>query len=337
MTTSTTPVTHWIEQHAHALTSAAPDPLIGPAALREMVGAARVVALGASTRDAHELSVFAHRMVRFLVVHMGFRSLVVEGDDAASAALDAYVRTGIGDPRTLLAAARPFWRIEELLDTVTWLRGYNREHPDDPVRIAHPEPHREVTVRSGDLGVIEEMLADNVIRWHDRTGHKIVYWGGMAHTVAAETRTVLLGDERVTHRSAGGHLRRHYGAGYVSVGLTFDHGSTSHVFPPPPADFAEAVLGSTSLDAYLLDLRLPGPDEVRTWLTEPAKTRVIGPVYDPADDAAFHLSGGSLAEWFDLLAHYRTVTATRSIGQLGGRFSSALADPSGSAGSRSNR
>ncbi|OBA40478.1 erythromycin esterase [Nocardia sp. 852002-20019_SCH5090214] len=308
-------VTPWVEQHAHPLSASAPEhPLTDLAPLRRSAGAARVVALGAATRDTQELSVTAHRILRFLVEHSGFRSLVLEGDDATSAALDEYVRTGAGDPRALLAGARSFWRTEEILEVVGWIRRYNRQHPDDPVRIAHPEPERRVTAESGDLGDIEKMLADTVIRWHERTGHKVVYWGGTTHTVAAAARNVLLGEKRVTHRSAGGHLREHFGSGYLSVGLTFDHGSTAHTFPSPPADFAEAVLGRVDLDAYLLDLRTPGPDSVRTWLTEPAKTRLIGPVYDPQNDDAFHLSGGSLGEWFDLVVHHRTVTSVRPLG-----------------------
>ncbi|WP_063001756.1 erythromycin esterase family protein [Nocardia mikamii] len=315
MTTSTSAVTLWIERHAHPLTVSDPSgPVTDLAPLREMAGPATVVALGMSTRDTHELSVLAHRMLRYLVEYLGFRSLVLEGDDATSTAIDTYVRTGAGDPRALLAAARSFWRTEELLDVVEWVRLYNRQHPGDPVRIAHPEADRHVTAQSGDLGDIEKMLADNVIRWQERTGHKVVYWGGTTHTVDAAARTVLLGDHRVTRRSAGSHLRQRYGAGYVSVGMTFDHGSTAHTFPSPPADFAEAVLGRVDLDAYLLDLRTPGPDSVRTWLTEPAKTRLIGPVYASENDDAFHLSGGSLGEWFDLVVHHRTVTSIRPLG-----------------------
>lgn len=45
----------------------------------------------------------------------------------------------------------------------------------------------------------------------------------------------------------------------------------------------------------------------------PAKIRLIGPVYDPADDATLHLSGGSLAEWFDIVMYHRTVTPARPI------------------------
>ncbi|WP_227984945.1 hypothetical protein [Nocardia spumae] len=95
-------VTRWVEQNAHPLAGAGPeDPLDDVAPPYKMIGAATVVALGAATRDAHELSVVAHRRVRHLVEHQGFRSLVLEGDDAASTAIDEYVRTGsTAPPRT---------------------------------------------------------------------------------------------------------------------------------------------------------------------------------------------------------------------------------------------
>ncbi|MFI8812175.1 erythromycin esterase family protein [Streptomyces sp. NPDC055082] len=109
--------------------------------------------------------------------------------------------------------------------------------------------------------------------------------------------------------------------------------------PAPPAEFADAVLGSAGLDTYLLDLRDDAPAAVRAWLDAPARTRVIGPVYDPADNAAHRLSGGSLADWFDILLHSRVVTpvrfleqepspAARQIGQgaVGGKGSVIMAD-----------
>ncbi len=42
-----------------------------------------------------------------------------------------------------------------------------------------------------------------------------------------------------------------------------------------------------------------------------------GPVYDPADDAAHHLSGGSPAEWFDVIVHNHEVTPAHPLGNPG--------------------
>ncbi|MFD9722072.1 erythromycin esterase family protein [Streptomyces sp. NPDC059076] len=113
-----------------------------------------------------------------------------------------------------------------------------------------------------------------------------------------------------TERNAGSYLRERFGADYVSLGLTFHLGPA----PVPPPDYAEAVLGSAGHDAYLLDLRSGVPPAgVWRWLTAPARTRLVGPGYDPADDRAHQLSGGSLAQWFDAIVHWRKVTPARPL------------------------
>lgn len=41
--------------------------------------------------------------------------------------------------------------------------------------------------------------------------------------------------------------------------------------------------------------------------------RLIGPRFDAADNAAFHLAGGTLEEWFDVLVHRQAVTPNRHL------------------------
>ncbi|MFF4779162.1 erythromycin esterase family protein [Microtetraspora fusca] len=288
-------ISEWIERHAHPLTTLDPRaPLDDLGPLGDMAADAAIVAVGASTRQAHELSAVAHRILRLLVEKRGFRSLALEGDDPERVGLGAYVRTGHGDPRALLARARPFWRTEEILGVVTWMRAHNERHPHDPVRFAGlPEPSRPAPLTREDL---EERLADDVIRWRERSGDKIVYWGGIAHTIQSPGHL-------------GGHLRERFGSGYLSIGLTFEYGALPMPVPSPPADFAETPLSAAGLDAFLLDLRTPGPEPVRAWLEEPARTRLIGPTQDPTE----HLSGGSFGDWFDIVAHQRRVTPVHLI------------------------
>ncbi|MEC3977841.1 erythromycin esterase family protein [Amycolatopsis sp. H20-H5] len=310
----------WIARHAHPLTTLEPDaPGTDLEPLREMVGDARVVTLGVSARDTHELAVVSQRILKFLVEELGFRSLALEGDDETSILLDQYVRTGTGDPRALLADARSFWRTAELLDTIHWIRRHNERQPAEPVRIANLAEHpRKVAPHGGDLGHIERLLAENALWWQEHTGHKTVYWGGMAHTVNGDPRIVSAAAAPLAvHRSAGSYLRESLGSGHLSVGLTFHHGAESHLAPAPPAEFAEATLGEAEVNAYVLDLRSESPAEVRAWLDRPATTRLIGPVYDPGNDAAFTLSGGSLSTWFDLLVHCPQVTPARPLPRRG--------------------
>ncbi|OKH94448.1 erythromycin esterase family protein [Streptomyces uncialis] len=308
-------VIEWIGQHAHRLTTLdSRAPLTDLLPVADSVRDAQVVAVGAATRGAHELSALSHRLVRLLVEELGFRSLALEGDDASRLGLDEYIRTGTGDPRVMLSEARSFWQTEEILDVIHWMRSFNRRHPDDPVRFAGTarSPQGQAAPLDG-LAGIERSLAEGIIQWHENTSDRIVYWGGIAHTVNGDPRTVSPSSPPMTHRNAGSYLREYFGAGYVSIGLTFHHGTAPYQVLPPPAEFADAALGGTGLDAYLLDLRADGPPPVRTWLDTPTRTRLIGPDYDPDDNAAYHLSGGSLADWFDAILHTQEVTPVRAL------------------------
>ncbi|MFD7510440.1 erythromycin esterase family protein [Streptomyces sp. NPDC059853] len=308
-------VRRWIGQHAHRLTTTDPHaPLDDLRPLVRLVGDAPVVAIGTATRQSRELSVLAHRVVRLLVEELGFRSFALEGDDAARVGLDAHIAAGKGDARALLAGARSFWQTGEILDIVHWLRSFNRRHPGDPVRFTDGlSAPREPVVPLDGLAAIERRLAEDVIDRHDRTGDRVVYWGGIAHTAVGDPRTVSPSTPPLTHRNAGGYLRERFGTGYVSLGLTFHHGTLPVAVPAPPGEFAESTLGGTGPGAYLLDLRATAPATVRAWLDAPARTRLVGPHYDPADDAAHHLSGGSLAGWFDAVVHTETVTPARPL------------------------
>ncbi|WP_369202898.1 erythromycin esterase family protein [Streptomyces sp. PU-14G] len=308
-------VKHWIDRQAHRLDTFDPDaPLDDLRPLAGRIGdGARVVAVSGSTRQAHELSALQHRLVRLLVEEHGFRSVALEGDDPTAAGLDAYVATGEGDPRAMLASARPFWRTEEIRGLVEWMRAHNVRNPDAPVRFAPTSAHPTSPPLEG-LAGIERGLAEETLAWHEKTGDRIVYWGGIAHTAVGHPRTVSPPSPALTHRNAGSYLREHLGDGYVSVGLTFHHGELPFTAPVPPADFAESVLGTAEPADFWWDLRADSvPEPVRTWLETPARTRLVGPAYDPADDAAHHLSGGALADWFDVLVHVRKVSPVRML------------------------
>jgi erythromycin esterase len=119
-------VTKWINEHARPLTDLEP--------LRDVAGGATVVGLGAATRGAHEVFVLHHRVLRFLVEELGFRTLAIEEDWTHGVRIDEYVRTGVGDARDLLAEAWLPWQTQEVLDCLLWIRSFNERHPDDPVR-----------------------------------------------------------------------------------------------------------------------------------------------------------------------------------------------------------
>ncbi|MGI5325278.1 erythromycin esterase family protein [Actinomadura nitritigenes] len=129
-------VTSWIAEEARPVAADPADAPLGDLEpLRDAARGARVVGLGAATRGARELFVLQHRVLRFLVEELGFRTLALEEDWTSGLRLDAYVRTGEGDPHALLSDAWLPWRTAEVLDALLWIRRYNEHHPGDPVRV----------------------------------------------------------------------------------------------------------------------------------------------------------------------------------------------------------
>lgn len=127
----------WIAANADALTTV--DPRSSPADLEPLaavVGDAAIVALGSSTRFAHELWTLSHRALRFLVETMGFRSLVLEEDWSRCIELDRFAQGAHGSAEEVLDNIWRPHRIRELRDVLVWLRAYNDDHREDPVRIA---------------------------------------------------------------------------------------------------------------------------------------------------------------------------------------------------------
>ncbi len=169
------------------------------------------------------------------------------------------------------------------------------------------------------MATVEPLLADNLIWWHQRTGHNIVYWGGFPHTAVGPTRQVQFpGVDPDARENAGSRLRRHFGASYRSIGLTWHHGSVGPApfpvtVPPPTPSFADALLGAPELTSYLLDVHRDVPETVQTWLHAPTTLRLVGPRYAPEVDHNSHMTGGSLADWFDVLLHTQQVTPAHPL------------------------
>jgi erythromycin esterase len=126
-------VAEWVDRHAHPLATTDPaDPVGDLRPLGRIAAGASVVGLGEATHGSHEQFRVKHRMVRFLVERMGFRTVAFEGDFASGVLIDRYVVTGEGDPRALIAGMQfPFWNAEEIVDLVEWMRAYNQRHADD--------------------------------------------------------------------------------------------------------------------------------------------------------------------------------------------------------------
>ncbi|WP_433196547.1 erythromycin esterase family protein [Nocardia sp. CA-107356] len=112
------------------------------APLTARLGSATVVGLGESTRFSRQTFGLRERVFRVLVEEYGYRALAVQDSARSGERLDAYARTGAGDPESVLAGAWRPTRTSEMAAALSWIRVFNQEHPDDPVRIFGVEPPR---------------------------------------------------------------------------------------------------------------------------------------------------------------------------------------------------
>jgi len=97
--------------------------------LKDMVGDARVVALGEATHGTREFFQMKHRLLEYLVEEMDFTTFAIEASFPEALLLNEYVKTGVGEPSELIIGMHFWtWSTEEVLEMVQWMRSYNEEH-----------------------------------------------------------------------------------------------------------------------------------------------------------------------------------------------------------------
>lgn len=99
--------------------------------LADVVGDARVVALGENTHGTQDFFEMKARILRFLVEEHGFTDFVIEATWPEANRLDRYVRTGEGDAEVLLSGLYFWtWNTESVLEMIEWIRSYNQTGGD---------------------------------------------------------------------------------------------------------------------------------------------------------------------------------------------------------------
>ncbi|MFF9352434.1 erythromycin esterase family protein [Streptomyces sp. NPDC014734] len=137
-------LTQWVTSHSSRLAGLGPgaDPgasLHDLEPLSDLVGDARVVALGESSHQIREFALMRHRILRFLIEQLGFTVYAMEYGAAEGRAVDAWVQGGPGDIDDLLAPAgsgtrrsdadaasvKSLGQPVECRNTLRWLRLHN--------------------------------------------------------------------------------------------------------------------------------------------------------------------------------------------------------------------
>lgn len=87
--------------------------------LQDIIGDARIVALGECTHGSSEIFSMKHRMLEYLVKEKGFTIFSIEANMPEAYALNAYIIDGKGDPRKLMAGMYFWtWNTQEVLDMI---------------------------------------------------------------------------------------------------------------------------------------------------------------------------------------------------------------------------
>ena len=123
----------WLHKHAIALAGTEPDtPEEDLAPLTHILTGVDVVALGESNHGTREFFQVRHRMIRFLVRHMGFNVLAMEASYSAARALNDYIVYGKGSRSTALTDLRSaMWDVAEFGEILEWLRTHNAALPEE--------------------------------------------------------------------------------------------------------------------------------------------------------------------------------------------------------------
>lgn len=156
----------------------------------------------------------------------------------------------------------------------------------------------------------EQEMADNVMWWRRRTGHKMLVSGANGHIAR---RSFWTGYPKVQ----GTFLAERLGDAYVSVGLTFNEGSflaradnessLAEVSVGPAAEGSnEHTLDKVPLTDFLLDQRA-APQLARSWLAQARPTRSIGEFYPEAGQNV------ALGACYDAVIHVARITAARLL------------------------
>ncbi|MBI3659352.1 erythromycin esterase family protein [Candidatus Acetothermia bacterium] len=127
-------ITSWINQHAIPFKTSKPGSSFEDLMpLKQIIGDARIVALGEATHGTHEFFEMKHRLVEFLVQEMGFNVFAIEATWPESNLVNDYVHTGNGDPAKLLAGLYFWtWNTQEVLDMIQWMRTHNQHPGNEP-------------------------------------------------------------------------------------------------------------------------------------------------------------------------------------------------------------
>jgi erythromycin esterase len=132
--------------------------------LRDILRAARIVALGEATHGTREFFQLKHRLVEFIVTQMGFTHFAMEIPYAEALRINEYVLHGVGDAtQALVGTGFTVWFTEEVLALIEWMRAHNATLPlEQRVRFVGLDIQSQTAAAEQVLGYISRVAPEHL-------------------------------------------------------------------------------------------------------------------------------------------------------------------------------
>jgi erythromycin esterase len=133
MAPTTTALAEWTRGHAMTAALDGDAPLTDLEALHDIVGDARVVAIGEASHHVHEFYLVRHRLLRFLVERCGFTVYAFEAPTSTAGTIDAWLGGAPGTAEEVASRSGMMGLLDcqEMYDQLDWMREHRR-------RTSHP-------------------------------------------------------------------------------------------------------------------------------------------------------------------------------------------------------
>jgi len=119
----------WLKSYIHPLKSVNPKfkNNLDLEYLKQLVGDAKVVALGETTHGTSEIFKMKHRIIKYLTQNMNFDVFSIEANMPESYKINDYTIEGKGSPTELIQNMNYWtWQTEEFLGMVEWMKEQNK-------------------------------------------------------------------------------------------------------------------------------------------------------------------------------------------------------------------
>jgi len=91
-----------------------------------------IIGLGEATHGTHEFFVYKSRLIKFLIIEEGFKTIIIEGGFTGSILMNDYITNGKGAlSDALIGVGYGVWMTQEFVDLMEWVKKYNSNKKEE--------------------------------------------------------------------------------------------------------------------------------------------------------------------------------------------------------------